>query len=174
MSSDKYGMRSFIDIVEQADLDDVSLKTILDYFPSAPNDVNRGWLATAINDSAYSEKFLETAGAEIEKIKNELRDWVENPTPLYRGLKEQNPPSENKPVGIHWTNHMITAEDYANGGHILIANIQPNQINWMDTILRRLAWKHEREFSVKPGTPVHAEMVRGFSGRKIGPFSGFA
>lgn len=165
-------MRKFIDIVEHVDLESISLESLMDYFPNSPDDIKRGWISDALNDEVFAEKFMKKAAVDIEEIKNELRSWISNPTPLYRGLKENKPPKSGKPLGVHWTNHLITAEDYANGGHILVADISPDQIDWLDTVLRRLLWKHEKEFSVKRGTPIHAKMIRGFSGRAVGEFTG--
>lgn len=167
-------MREFITLIEEAQsLDTITANDILAAIPDSPDDVQNGWLGRAYhfaNGAAPPESFMVKFREDVERVKEMLSAWAHNPTPLIRGLR--HPPKKNHPLGVHWTDKDITAQDYGNGGYILRARISPTDINWRDTILRRLAWPKENEFSVKSGTHVKCTVERGFSGREVGTFEG--
>ena len=140
-----------------------------------PRDIVNSWIARAYDAAGggtarLAPEFVSYLESEVERVKRDLSGWIANPTPLMRGLRE--PPKENEPLGVHWTDKKITAQDYGDGKYLLQAQVSPNQIDWLYTLVRRIAWPKENEYSLKKGSIVTGTITGGNSGRHLGEFRG--
>ena len=172
-------MRDLIDLVEEANvLGNLSGYTVAVTLAhrDLPRDFSLSWLARyyqSFEDSGvkhWEAAFIEAIQPKVDEAIEVLGAWVANPTPLMRGLREA--PKANHPLGIHWTDKRITAQDYGNGKFLLTANVRPDQIDWAYTLTRRIAWPKENEFSLKPGARLQGTIEGGNSSKPLGTFEG--
>lgn len=84
---------------------------------------------------------------EISKAQRAVAGWIAQPTPLFRGLYRA--PDPTRPLGKHWTDYRYTATDRAR--YILTADVTVEMIDWPGTIIRRISWPKEREFTLLSG-----------------------
>lgn len=156
-------------ITEDVGLSAITARQIIDAIPQADYDIQiNAWLGRAYNAAGKkpSQKFIDELDEALVELKRELRQWIDAPTPLMRGL--QGSPENGRSVGTHWTDYRYTA--LSHGHYIMHATVLPGSIDWMATIMRRLSWPKEREFSLLRGTIMNYEVE--FNGKIIGRGTG--
>ncbi|MCE6958270.1 hypothetical protein LAZ40_04270 [Cereibacter sphaeroides] len=65
---------------------------------------------------------------------------------LYRGLDRA--PERGRARGIHWTADPDVAAGF--GPHVLALEVDPADVDWVATVIRRIGWPKEREISLRP------------------------
>lgn len=149
----------------QGGLDSITVERIIDSIPHADEDIqNNSWLGRAYHSTSGrpSELFIADLTTELDKLKAQLGEWIASPTPLIRGLR--HPPQDSRPLGKHWTDYRYTA--LSHGHYFLHASVKPGMIDWMGTVMRRLSWIKEREFTLISGTVLNYDLE--FNGKIIG------
>lgn len=170
-------MRELISLVEDAQgIDRFTGQSVIGVLAHhTPPDIETSWIMKAYDAAGggtarLDQSFADYLDTRVREIKQDLSEWLLNPTPLMRGLRDA--PKENHPLGVHWTDKKITAQDYGNGKYLLQARVRPEQIDWLYTIVARIAWDKENEFRLKPGSELSGTVEGGNSGRPIGEFHG--
>jgi hypothetical protein len=164
-------MRHLITLVEDAQgLNPFSVQAVMHSLANPPRDVESSSLVQSFDLAGNDPRFADELEISIGIAKSELTDWLIAPTPLMRGLRHA--PKPGQALGIHWTDKQITAQDYGNGAFLLRADVRPDQIDWHGTILRRLVWPKEREFTLIPGSELKGTVEH--KNQIIGAFSGRA
>ena len=133
-------------------LSDITAEMVLSSIDDAPKDV-QSWMARGRWDTSQGDpNFIAMVEDKVARVKADLMKWVQAPTPLLRGLSRA--PKRINGIGVHWTKDESVARNYAKDQFLIKARIRPEHIDWLATVMRRLAWSFEGEFSVIPGTMI--------------------
>ncbi len=139
-------------------LQDVDVDAVLRALADGDVDHHNCWLGRAYHSfdgMAPPEAFRAVLEAEIAKVAVALSAAASAGTiTLYRGLASD---PDLAAIGRHWSGSRAVAQGY--GPYLVTTAIPTDAIDWCGTVIRRIGWPHEVEFTLLPDAHVLIETI---------------
>lgn len=154
--------------LELYSLEDITVDILLSHIEDAPKDI-KDWMYRGYWNKGSGYQFENMVDQKIRSAVFDVKAWRGNPTPLMRGIPRKE---IKEPFGVHWTVSLDRAIEFAGGYNFLRTNVSLDDVNWLHTVMRRIAWKYEYEISLISNTKVFAEIVNATTGDVINTVTG--
>ncbi|MFC4235951.1 hypothetical protein ACFOY8_11965 [Thalassospira xianhensis] len=140
------------------DLREIDADAVLEIIDKGDVDYHNCWLGRAyatFGSGPVPRAFHGVLSAEVAKVIAALGEIeLAGRIALYRGLSCEPDLSS---IGRHWSDSRAVALEH--GPYILKANVCADDVDWCGTVLRRIGWPREREFTLKPEALILVETI---------------